>query len=164
MKLYELSTAYSQVVDLLENENDSEQIELLKSTLDSIDEAIELKADNIAKMIMEIDSNVEILSNEIERLQGRLKTLKANKDSLKNYLKQAMEISNKPKFATSHFNFSIRNNKPSVEVIDESQIPNEYIKQEIITKIDKIALYEQLKNNVEIAGVQLKQSNSLQIR
>lgn len=164
MKLYELSTTYQQVVDLLENENDSDQIELLKQTLDSIDEAIELKADNIAKMIVEIDSNLEVLANEIDRLQGRLKTIKANKDSLKNYLKQAMEMSNKSKFATSHFNFSIRNNKPSVDVIDESLIPNEYIKQEIITKIDKIALYEQLKNNVEIAGVQLKQTNSLQIR
>ena len=50
----------------------------------------------------------------------------------------------------------------AVEIIDESKIPNEYIK--VKTEVDKSAIREALLHGEVIEGAELKQNQSLTIR
>ena len=59
--LYELTDKYQQLLEL-ESEIDEQTF---IDTLQSIDEAIEDKAENLAKVIKEIESTVSVITNEI---------------------------------------------------------------------------------------------------
>ncbi|MCH7497391.1 MAG: siphovirus Gp157 family protein, partial [Candidatus Marinimicrobia bacterium] len=49
------------------------------------------KAENIAKVLKELDGQSSTLANEIKRLQERKSTIETNSRNLKKYLQQSME-------------------------------------------------------------------------
>ena len=167
MKLFELSTQYAQLVDILEAAQSGEEaadLEVISDTLDAIEGAIEEKADSIARIMAEL-SGVELaISAEVERLSKRAATIKKQKESLKSYLMAAMETAGKEKFKTNFYSYSIRNNSPSVQIVDESLIPAEYIRTKIETAPDKKAIAELLKQKIEVAGCALVQSRTVTIK
>lgn len=162
MKLYELSENYRLLNDLLEEDADNET---LVDTLESINEEITLKAKNIAVVLSNFDSNINILDNEIKRLQERKKREQAKQEFLKEYLKQNMERIGKTKIVTPTHTISIRKNPHKLIVEDESVIPATYtviIPQSY--KIDTTSLKNALKAGEEIPGARLEQGTSLSIK
>jgi hypothetical protein len=168
MKLYELSTQYAQFVDMLESaqmgESEAIDAEVIKDTLDAIEEALEIKAENIALVLSELKATQQALEAEAKRLNERATMIGKQHDSLKQYLFSALELANKEKFKTLRYSFTIKKNAPSVQVIDESLIPSEYIRIKIETAPDKKAIAEILKANGEVAGCTLVQSRTLVIK
>ena len=167
MKLFELSTQYAQLVDILEAAqagDETADLEVIKDTLDSIGDAIEEKADSIARIMGELTSVELAISAELERLSKRAATIKKQKESLKSYLMAAMETAGKEKFKTNLYSYSIRNNAPSVQIIDESLIPAEYIRTKVETAPDKKAIAELLKQKIEVAGCALVQTRTVTIK
>lgn len=59
--------------------------EILRDTLDSINEAIEYKAENLAKIVKEVEGKAELIDSEIKRLQERKTSLLNNAKSIKHY-------------------------------------------------------------------------------
>ena len=154
MKLYELTEAYRNIYELEDEE--------LQETLDVIQDAIEDKAVSIAKVIKNIDSDIDTLDKEIERLQARKTSMKKKRTNLKAFLKNAMECIGKKKLSTPIFSFNIQKNAPSLIINDESKIPSEYF---VISKdVDKNSIKAMIKDGIEIEGVELRQSESLRIR
>jgi hypothetical protein len=168
MKLFELSTQYRQVVDMLEaaqtGETDAIDPELLKDTLDAISEAMEQKADNIARIMSELKATEEAIGAETKRLTERSGMIAKQRESLKSYLFAAMESAGKDKIKTAFYSYTIRNNPVSVQIVDESLIPVEYIREVIERKTDKKAIAEAIKSGSEVAGCTLTQSRSLVIK
>lgn len=163
MKLYELSTQYTQLVDMLEQAQDNfETLEAIHDTLNAITDSIEIKADNIAKVMQQLKVEKEIIDSECKRLADRGAKLQKQHDQLKAYLFENMSMIGADKIKTALFSFTIRNNPPSVNVIDESLIPQEFIK--ITPSIDKKSILEQLKGGQEVAGAILQQTKSLMIK
>ena len=162
MKLYELSTQYAQVVDML-NEADQEQFELITDTLESISDSIEIKADNIARMITQIEAEKAAIDAETKRLADRGAKLAKQKDSLKAYLHSCMTSAKIDKIKSNFFNISIRRSQ-AVEVLDQSIIPVELISTKTISTPDKIAIAKILKENGFVDGCILKINESLSIR
>ncbi|WP_217302686.1 siphovirus Gp157 family protein [Clostridium sp. 001] len=162
-KLYEISERYRNLEDLLDNpelENAKGDIE---RSLDSINEEFNVKAENIAKMIKSKGTDIKGLEEEIKRLQDRKKVTENKVLNLKLYLFDHMKILKKEKINGKLFTLSIRKNPPAVNVIDEDAIPQKYkIPQPY--KLDKTAILEDLKQEVKIDGVEIKQSTSLSIR
>lgn len=163
MKLYELSTQYTQLVDMLEQAQDNiETLEAIHDTLDAITDNIEIKADNIAKVMQQLKAEKEIIDTEAKRLADRGAKLQKQHDQLKAYLFENMSMIGADKIKTALFSFTIRNNPPSVNIIDETLIPQEFIK--LTTSIDKKSIMEQLKGGQEVTGVALQQTKSLMIK
>lgn len=121
--LYELSNDYLKVLSLAEELDDG----TLKDTLDSINDSIDLKVENTAKVIKELERTSSIVDTEIKRLQARKKALSTNVDNLKGYLQQEMEKVGKTKIKGELFNVSIRNNQASVKITDEKLIPSGFL-------------------------------------
>lgn len=162
MKLYELGQAYTQVMNMLEDGEDNQAI---IDTLESIGEEIALKARNIAVVLSNYDSNINILDEEIKRLQARKKHEQSKQEYLKSYLKENMERIGKTKVVTPTHTISIRKNPHKLIIEDENAIPAKF--QVIIPqtyKIDTATLKEALKQGEQIEGARLEQGTSLSIK
>ena len=61
------------------------------------------------------------------------------------------------------FKLNIQNNPASVNVIDEKLIDKKYLIQQE-PKIDKKAILNDLKNNIEVKGCEIHQRESLRIK
>lgn len=157
MNLYELSVAFQEV------QNMELDPEVMKDTLDSIEDAIENKAENIAKLVRNLESDVSAYKEEEDRLKTKRQAMENKVKWLKTYLEDNMKLTGKTKFKSGMFNFSIQKNPASVNILDERIIPEEFLIPQL-PKIDKTALKDVLKTGVEVPGAELKQTEGLRIR
>lgn len=157
MNLYELSAAFQEV------QNMDLDPEVMQDTLDSIEDAIENKAENIAKLIRNLESDVTAYKEEEDRLKTKSQATENKVKWLKTYLEDNMKLIGKTKFKSGMFNFSIQKNPASVNITDEKIIPEEFLIQQP-PKVDKTSLKEILKRGIEVPGAELKQTEGLRIR
>lgn len=157
MNLYELSVAFQEV------QNMDLDPEVMQDTLDSIEDAIENKAENIAKLIRNLESDVAAYKEEEDRLKTKRQATENKVKWLKTYLEDNMKLTGKTKFKSGMFNFSIQKNPASVNITDEKIIPEEFLIQQP-PKVDKTSLKEILKRGIEVPGAELKQTEGLRIR
>ena len=159
-KLYELTQNYNNLLELVDNPD--VPTEMLEESLNSIDDEIDTKAENIAKVIKSIESDIAGLKGEEKRLADRRKSLEGRIDNLKEYVEGSMRAVGKEKIRGKVFTLGIQRNAPSVDVIDEDVIPEQYFitKKELSKKDVLVAL----KKGEEVPGAAIKQTESLRIR
>ena len=164
MTLYELTNDYINLLALAEDPDTDPEV--LADTLEGLDGQLEDKADNYAKVIRQIESDVNGLKAEIERLQARKTAAQNNIDRMKANLEQMMIATDKTKFKTELFSFGIQKN-PAKVVMDEQYIenvPEEYLKYKD-PEIDRKKIAEDLRAGKDLGGIaHLEQSESLRIR
>lgn len=163
MKLHELTGQYLALLELAEDE--SIDPEVIRNTLEGLDGELEEKADACASIIFQLDGNIEMVDKEIQRLEKKKNAMKYNQRYIKSNLETFMIQVEKKKFKTDLFSFVIQKNAPSLDIIDETKIPEEYfIPQD--PKLDRKRLLADVKANPEKAAAYagLKQTESLRIR
>jgi len=162
--MYELATEWLQLLEIAEDPEVDEQT--LADTFEGLAGEIEVKAENAAKVIKELEGKETMLKEEIERLTARKMACTNNIKRIKQMLQFLMETSGKTKFEVGTFKFSIQNNVPSV-VMDEpyiENIPDEYLRFKE-PEIDRTKIKEALKNGVDLEGLaHLEVTRSLRIR
>lgn len=158
MNLYELTGAYLQIQQMIEDGADG-----LEDTLAALDDAIENKAVGYAKVIKNLEAQAKAIKEEENRLKERRQSLENNIKRLKETLEQAMIETGVKKIKTDLFSFNIQKNPPSVNVIDEHAIPENYLIPQQ-PKIDKKAILADMKNGAEIPGVEVIRTEGLRIR
>ena len=121
--LFDLSTDYQQLYDLIAEQEDEQ---ILKDTLASINDAIEDKADGYVAVIKTLEGDNKAIDEEIKRLRQRKTSNQNGVKRLKESLQEVMEQTGKEKFKTALNTYSIANNPPSIEVVNESLIPKSY--------------------------------------
>lgn len=153
MNLFQINENYR----VLEN-NDELDPELIKDTLDSIQDARDVKLDNLATLIEKTNEDTEWVSNKIKKLQEQKKVLENKLKSLMNYMTDALDDAHIKQLHTKHHILKTRNFRASVHIIDDTELPKKFIKQEehIVIKTDKKAIYQALKNGEEVKGAELK--------
>ncbi|EAE6445128.1 siphovirus Gp157 family protein [Listeria monocytogenes] len=156
--LYSIQGKYQQLLNLAEQLDP----ELLKDTLESIDDELETKAENVAFVIKELEGQSLILDKETKRLAERKNIINNNVKRLKQSLFDTMITAKKQKIKTNLFTLDIRKNPPSVIVEDESKLLNYLIEEP--KKLDKTKLGDDLKKGIEVPGAKIVQTERLQIR
>ena len=124
MTLYEISNDLKALIDAYEAGEIPE--DAYTDTLNAIELAFEDKADNIAKAITNINSDISALQTEIKRLQELQKIRENHVKNLKSYLFEQMKAIGKTKFSTPLFNFSICKNGGSQPIEITGDVPAEY--------------------------------------
>lgn len=161
-KLYELTEMYHNVLEVIESdEGDNEDLEKALSTIEG---DIEDKAENIAKLIKNIDADIKALRGEENRLASKRKSLANKQKNIKEYMEHHLEAIGIDKVKTPIFTVAIQNNPPSVNFTDKDLIPEKYKEEVITTKIPKKAILDDLKEGIEVPGTEIKQTRSLRIR
>ena len=159
MNLYKLTQNYQNVLEIAEQLD----AETLKDTLDSIDDAINVKIENTAYVIKQLDANVAVIDTEIKRLQAMKSAQTNNAKNLKLYIQESMEKVGLDNVQGNLIKVAIQNNNKSVNVLDENKIPLVYFTiQE--PKLNKSAILESLKEGKKINGAELQSTRSIRIR
>ncbi|WP_302579847.1 siphovirus Gp157 family protein [Clostridium saudiense] len=161
MKLYELTESYLNLQELLENPEVPQA--LITSALEQVGEELEIKAENIAKLIKTLEVDITGFKEEEKRLSDRRKSLENRVKNLKEYLDGAMKATGKTNFKGKLFSFNIQPNSPGVEVLDEKLIPKKYFVNQAPV-LDKKTILKDSKNGEDIPGVKIIQTESLRIR
>lgn len=161
-KLYELTEMYRSIAELIGDEEVGK--EELEKALSQIEDNIEIKAENIAKLMKSIDGEAIALKTEESRLANRRRALENKYSNIKNYLETQLEIMKVDKIKTPLFTVALQNNKPSVDIKDEDLIPDDFKKTSTIVSISKDEIFAALKEGIEVPGAEIKQTRSLRIR
>ena len=157
--LYELTNQMAYLMSLMQDPDVDKQV--IEDTMEGIDYELEEKADGYAKIMQQLNGEVELINKEIERLTERKKSLSNNAESLKKALEEAMRTTNKLKFKTALFSFSVAKNPPSVNIIGE--VPESFLVEQE-PKVDKKALLAFLKEHGNTEYAEIKQTESLRIK
>lgn len=159
-KLYELTHQYQELLELItESEQDHPGF---RDTLEAIEDAIEIKLENTAKLIKTIEAEAKALKFEEDRLKKRRQALENNAGRLKDYAEQSLIATGKERIKGQTFTLRLQYNPPSVQVIDEKLIPAHYLVEQQ-PSIDKKGILEDLKNEIAVEGATLQRVRSLRI-
>ena len=137
----------------------------IADTLESLSGDLEVKAQNVAYMVRNIESTVEAINAFTKDQQARAKSLELRAEGLRNYLQRCMEATGIEKIEGPGIVLSFR--KSSAVVIDEpGLIPNEFMRQPEppAPSPDKTAISAAIKAGKEVAGAHIEQRRSLQIK
>jgi hypothetical protein len=164
MTLYELTEDYMNLLALAEDPDIDEQA--FMDTLDGIEGAIEVKAENYAKIMRQLEADAAACDAESKRLKNKAKTIDNNIKRMKQALQFAMQATGKTKFKTALFSFGIQKNPASV-IIDEQYIEN--IPERFLIRkdpeINRKAIKEAINNGEDLEGLaHLSETYSLRIR
>lgn len=168
MNLYELTTEYERLQEMLETEaeeNDGlvsdELLEALAAASDGIDDKVEA----CAKVVKNLEAERDAVDAEKARLKARGESLDKNIERLKKAVIAAMERSGKAKVKTALFTVYPRESV-SVDFEDEKKLPRDFCATEVITKYkpDRLAMRKFMQEGGEIPGAWLVTKKSLQIR
>lgn len=156
--LYELKNDLQAIQNLIELGDYTE--EQLADTIDSINLAVEDKLEGYAMVVRNIESDIDGLKAEEKRLADRRKSLENGVKRMKEAMHDALVLTGEKKVKTPRFTISLRKSS-AVEVVDESLIPEEFVK--VTKSINKSDLAKKLKE-AEVPGAKLVENQSLQIR
>ncbi|MGL5351003.1 MAG: siphovirus Gp157 family protein [Cetobacterium sp.] len=164
MKAYEIMNGMIDTLDIFleseQNEGDKENYEFV---MEFLKEELQSKSSNIIKYIRNVSLEVEILSQEEDRLEKLRKQKEKKVNSLKKYLTDILLNLDKNKIETELGNLGLRKSV-SVAIDNLDLIPKKYIQKKIELVPDKRLLSEILKQGKNIKGVHLENKYSLQIR
>lgn len=164
MKAYEIMNGMIDTLDIfLESDQNESDRENYNYVMKFLQEELESKSSNIIKYIRNISLEVEILSQEKDRLEKLRKQKEKKVNSLKKYLTDILLNLDKNKIETELGNLGLRKSV-SVAIDNLDLIPKKYIQKKIELVPDKRMLSELLKQGKNIKGVHLEDKYSLQIR
>ena len=161
-KLYELTEMYKNIWDLVED--DEIDLETLEKALSNIEDNIEAKAENTAKLIKGIDGDINTLKEEENRLAKKRRALENKQKNIKEYLEMQLKVMEIDKVKTPLFTVALQKNPPSVNITNEDLIPDQFKKTVTTVSVVKKDLLEALKSGQVIEGAEIKQGKSLRIR
>lgn len=160
MNLFELTENY--VKFFTEFENADEITDEMQEMANNLNVEIEEKCDNYAKMIKNLEADVEAFKNQEKIFNEKRKSAENKVKWLKQNLQASMELQGRKKVKTDLFSFNIQKNAPSLEIRDENNIDDSYYRIERI--LNKRELLNDIKEGLIVDGVELKQTESLRIR
>ena len=159
ISLYEMAT---DLIELIEVEEINE--EMKAEIMEQIKATMEVKAENIIKVIRDYETRIEGIKSEEKRLAEYRKGEEKKLERLKEYTLNCMEIMGNKKLETNLGRISLRKKPTSLFIVDENQIPDIYKTVKEVLTIDKAQIKKDLKDS-KVDGVELVEGgNSLQIK
>lgn len=165
MKLYELANDYVALMQAIDNDELPE--ECIADTLEAITGEIEIKADNIACMLKNIEAEVKAIKEEEANLATRRKTKEKTYERLKEYLSTTLQSLSIDKVETARNKITFRKSE-SVEIddtfIEWAQENREDLLKYSAPTADKTEIKKILKGGAELQGAQLISKQNIQIK
>jgi len=162
MKLYEISSEFQKVVDLIENcdEMSPELIEQLNAVSDNAS----AKVLNVAAYIKNLEAESASMDSYINNMQDRQLKITKRIESLKDYLKYNMDILKLTKVESPEFDVQLRANQYSLDLFDQTAIPKEYIKTKETVTISRQDIIKDLKVGCDVPGARFVTTKSVLIK
>lgn len=162
LSLYEISNDFAILNNLLEiNAHDPKFMEILYNVSGELDKKIV----SIASLINNLEAQAANIAEAVTAMEERRDNICDKLEKLRQYLLDGMVASNRFKVECPYFTINVRNNPPSVNVIDNDKIPFEYFDiPKPLPKLNKNRIRDDLNKGVVILGAELTSGKSLQIK
>ncbi|HFA3808739.1 TPA: siphovirus Gp157 family protein [Neisseria gonorrhoeae] len=136
-----------------------------EDTLEAVIGQFEVKAQSVIAYIKNQEITEKMLEGHIRRMTGKLKAVKAQNQSLKDYLARNMQAAGitEIKADDGTFKASFRKSE-AVVILDEAQIPAEFMREAVKTEPDKTAIKKAIESGRQVAGAKIEGRKNLQIR
>ena len=143
--------------DLVLARNDYEIFneEDLMARVDELYTELHQKEDGIFWLYKESEKEITLFEEQIKKLKHHTNVMKRAQERLKMLVRGTYaEVGQLPKHST--FNpIKVSESAGAVDVIEETDIPNEYFIEVITKKLDKKRILQELKEGARIPGVRL---------
>lgn len=155
-KNFSLYNITNKFIDLFEKAQEGELTEEeLQEQGNELALVLQNKGTSIVAYTRNTESLIEAMKVEEKRISENRKTLENKLDKFKEYVKDNMQRLGIQKLESELGTLSIAKNPASVEILDESLIPNDYKKEKVTITVDKTAIKNDLKLGKNIQGVRL---------
>lgn len=163
MTLFELTQNAKDLYDLLTSADvdEEEREQIIADTMESI--GAEEKLESYAAIINQLTADEQMLKAEEERLAKKRKSVSANKDRMKAAVMAYMDAKGSVKENAGTFTISFRKSQ-AVNIIDEALISGDYLVTETVTKVDKMAIKNAIKNGTTVEGAEIVENRSVVIK
>lgn len=153
MKLYEIDEAILACID-------TETGEIIdEARLDELEIEYNTKIENVGLWIKDLNAEAKAIKEEVDSLNGRRKVAENKANSLKEYLRYALDGQ---KFKTPKLSVSYRKSK-SVNIISQGDIPEEYLKYAEPT-VNKTEVKKAIEQGQVVPGAEIVENQSIQIK
>ena len=168
MKLYELVSEEQKLNELFLTAIDEETGEIRDNeTLEELEtelkNALVNKSEGIIKVIRNQESDLEMVTAEIERLTNLKNRIEKEIENFKTYIKFNMKKMDIKKIETSLGNISLRQST-ATEIYDEASLPKEFLKEKITYTPSKTEIKKAIESGQEVKGARLVVNTSLTIK
>ena len=136
--LYEISHRFLTVLDMARDED--VEFSVIADTLDGIEAEFKEKAIAVAGYFQGLDAQIEAMKDAERRIALRRKSAERHSEQLREYLKTKMEETGIQKIECPYFAISLAKCPTSVEITDESAIPERFINVKVVRAPDKTAI------------------------
>jgi len=141
---------------------------VISPELESTLAKFEGKGASVAAYILNCDAAIGMLDDHIQRIQKRKKAIENRTEWLRKYLQDNMAKTGITEITADDKTFSVklfRDRDSSVEVMDESKIPDLY-KREVPASfaVDKKLIAQALKDGHDVPGAVLRKKDRLTIK
>ena len=165
MKLYELTSEIQNAIELYNQVETDDQLAEVEVKLESLQIDFKEKVVGVAKYVRNVEADATAIDNEIKRLQTLKKRAERTVEWFERYLFQAMEATSTEKVECPILKVSIRKTPPSVQVEDESKIPEKYWRIIPETKeVDKNAIKDAFKAGIGVDGAKVIKTKRIEIK
>ncbi len=138
--LYQLSQNYDQALDFLTDPENDVDTQTALDTLEGLDGEINDKIISVAKMIVMLDHDAEGIKAVAKKQAERAKALEQKASWLRDYLKDNMLRIDHTKVENSEISVKLATTPPSVKIIDEALIPEEFWRTKTEIAVDKVLI------------------------
>lgn len=150
MSLYELSNDLVALRDL-------DEIEEVQQIKEIIAGEVANKGKGIIQVVRSLESDVDAIKAEIDRLNKIKRVKENNLKRLRDYTKVCMEQMEVKKIETPVGNLTLRKGVSILKIDDESKLPSKYIEVVQNYKVNKDLVKSDLKSGIEIEGVYMSE-------
>ena len=156
--LYELTGKYIELLSAIESGDIPEGA--ISDTLEALGGELDEKIDSVACIIKQLDSEAIAIKAEKAKLADRQSVKEHQRDRLKDYIRQAMQLAGKKKVETSRNCVSVGKAQPKVVITNldalksRNDIWKPYDYRE--TNVDKTSLKTLLQAGEQIPGAALQ--------
>ena len=160
--LYELTNQHQSALAAL---SDSDlPADVIADTLEGLEGEVTLKCESVAMWRENQLIIAKAKKEAAKKLVAQANAIEAKAASLMEYLDFNMRKSGINEIACEYFTIKYRKNPQSVVILDEESISSDFKTQEVVTKIDKMALKRAMLDGYNTDAAELVQVERLVIK
>lgn len=174
-KLYEITHDYQKMLDimssavLLERETAKESAfdfeTSMNAELDQIKDSFENKVIAVAKYIRNLEAEAEAIEKAVAGMLERNKRLVKKANSFREYLQYNIERTGLcDNIKCPEFEIKIKTNPEKVNIVDESLIPDVYLKEKTVKSLDIAGIKKDIQSGFDVDGAELIRTRVLVIK
>tara|TARA_Y100001963_G_scaffold17759_1_gene21949 strand:+ start:38017 stop:38556 length:540 start_codon:yes stop_codon:yes gene_type:complete len=117
-----------------------------ESLIEELGEILEERVDEVVQFVQQMDDEVEMGKKRLDEIKQFIKVRENTRERIKTYALEAMKKLGKKAITGAIYEVKTRKPTQVLEILNEDDVPLEYLDSQVIVKIDKKALLKAVKS------------------